>query len=335
MTAQRIQGSGLGRWRDFVDVEDPNAPPWNPEYMYWVDSRYDGSNGPSDGSPGAPFTTIQEAIDLGWTEWASLAYENYATVIIAPGDYAEDALLLYPFVTLVGYDADSTRITSGSPIDIFSFGNYNLYNLRFETEWAVDMTSIPFFGFFTWFRAWDCRFDAEFQVQGRGANNHWYEFHGCYFQGNVDVQNCTWWMADSFSYASLMEVKAGTPLSYPFVGKDGNSYAMGFYQYDSFSTAEIVATQPAGTAGSWIELAGRLFNSCSADGGGTAITTVETTADGFPEDGLTLSNGAVQYPSGNALGLLYDPAAPGDWAAPAPETVGEAIDRLAAANPGA
>jgi len=33
--------------------------------------------------------------------------------------------------------------------------------------------------------------------------------------------------------------------------------------------------------------------------------------------------------------IAYSPAAPGDWASPAPTTVSEALDRLAAANTGA
>lgn len=325
---------GAGEWV-IVGTSQAQASAWDPSKTYWVDVGYTG--GVSDGSPSRPFTSIQEAIDLAWAEVSSQAFENYATVIVAPGEYFEDALLFYPFVTVIGYDADSTMISSTAPVDLFSFGYYNLYNLRFLTEWAVPMTSVPFFGWYVWCRTWNCRWDAPFQTNGLGANWHWFEHHEAYFSGgaDMDLQNVTWWMSDCTVYASQMEVKSTAGATQPFTGKDGNDYATGVYLYDGFSTADIIGSQPSGNDGSWVELAGRLFAACTMDAGGTAISTVETTADGYPEDGLVLTNGAVQYPSGNALGLLYDPTTPTDWANPPPETVGEAIDRLAAANPGA
>lgn len=315
--------------------KDEKGCAWNPTDTYWVDVGYTG--GDSDGTPCKPFTTIQEAIDLAWAEVASKQFERYATVIVAPGVYQEVSLLFYPFVTVVGLDEDSTRIRSTNPIDLFSFGYYNLHHLRFESEWAVDMTSVPYFGWYVWCRTWNCRFDAPFQANGLGAFWHWFEHHEAYFNSgaDMDLQNLTWWCSDCTIYAALMDVKATAQGTHTFTGKDGNQYATGVYLYDAFSTADVDVTQPSGAAGTWVETATRLFAAISADGAGTAVCTVETTADGYPEDGLTLSNGAVQLPSGNALGLLYAPAVPGDWANPPPETVGEALDRLAAANPGA
>ena len=321
-------------------LPEPNdACAWDPGFAYWVDKSYDGSNGPSDGSPCRPFLTIQEGIDLAWNEVSILSFDNQAFVFVAGGGspaqaYDETSLVFYPFVNVIGYGTqDGVRVTSQSPIDLFSFGNYNIANLRFESDWDVPMTSVPFFGFFTWTRFWNCRFDADFTTVGQGANRHWYEFNDCYFSGGgvFDVTNVTWWVADSASYTPLT-AHATAAATQPFVGKDGNLYATGVFLYDSFQSGNVDAIQDSGVEGVWVETATRLFGTLTADG---ANTTAETTGDGYPESGLVLLNGATQYPSGNALGLLYAPAVPGDWAVPPPETVGEALDRLAAANPGA
>lgn len=335
--AERVQGNHAS-WGMHVPTP-ADAAGWDPGFTYWVDKSYDGSQGPSDGSPSRPFLTIQEAIDLAWTEVASLSFDNQAFVFVAgggePGDaYDETALVFFPFVNVIGYGTqDGVRVTSQSPIDLFSFGNYNIANLRFETEWNVPMTSVPFFGFFTWTRFWNCRFDASFTTVGLGANWHWFEFNDCYFSGVgvFDVTNVTWWVADSASYTPLT-AHSTAGATQPFTGKDGNLYATGVFLYDSFQSGDVDTVEDSGVNGVWTETATRLFGALTADG---ANSTVETTADGYPEDGLTLLNGATQFPSGNALGLLYDPAVPGNWAGTPPTTVGEAIDRLIAANPGA
>jgi hypothetical protein len=305
---------------------------WDPAATYWVDAGYTG--GDSDGTPSKPFTTIQEAIDLAWDEVSSQAFEAYSTVIVAPGVYSEVELVFYPFVTVVGLDADSTRITSANPIRLFSFGYYNLHNLRFESAWDCTMTSGPYFGWYVWMRSWNCRFDAAVTFSGLGADWHWLEFHDAYFNGGaaIDVTNVNWWLNDSVVYSTTLTAASSAAGTHTFTGKDGRRYATGVYFYDSFVAGDLSTSEISGANGVWTEFACRYFGAATIDG---ANSTAETTGFGYPEDGLTLSSGAAQFAGGDARGEKYTPTTPGDWAATPPDTVGEAIDRLAAANPGA
>lgn len=305
---------------------------WNPSATFWVDAGYIG--GDSDGTPSKPFTTIQEAIDLAWDEVSSQAFEMYSTVIVSPGVYVEDDLVFYPFVTVVGLDADSTRISSNNPIRLFSFGYYNLHNLRFESEWNVPMTNGAFFGWYVWMRSWNCRFDAPLNFSGLGADWHWLEFHGAYFGAGavMDATNVNWWLNDSVVYSTALNAASSSAGANTFTAKDGNQYATGVYFYDSFVAGDLSSTEISGTNGVWVEPACRYFGGITIDG---ANSTIETTGFGYPENGLTLTSGASQFASGDARGEKFTATTPGDWAASPPETVGEAIDRIAAANPGA
>ena len=291
---------------------------------YYVDSNYTG--GSNDGSKERPFTTIQEGIDLAWLEVASLAFDDWAVVRVASGDYAETALVLYPFVAVVGETQDTVRITSTTPVRLFSFGYYNFVNLRFESAWDSNQLSGPSFGWYAWARFWGCRFDSTIDVKGLGAEWHWYEFHDCYFSGGaIDASDVTWWVQGCASYSPLTVHGSTAGAAHAVTAKDGNDYTSFVNIYDGFQSAAVAVDTASGTEGVWLELASRFFDSVTATNAGT---TVETTVDGWPEGGLVLATGAGQFASGGAHGGLYVPTTPGDWTV-VPETIGEALDMIA------
>lgn len=73
------------------------------------------------------------------------------------------------------------------------------------------------------------------------------------------------------------------------------------------------------------------------NGVNSVATRVRATSDSIPIRSRVTITGTVSTLTrvDDAFGVAYTPSVAGNWAAPPPTTVQEALDRLAAATPGA
>lgn len=262
-----------------------------PSRSVYVDANYTG--GDSDGSPEKPFLTIQQGINRAWTTWGVIAYGLISTVYVAPGVYNETALVFYPFVHVYGLGGSQSAInvSSVAPIRVYSFGDYSIANLWFSTAWDSVQTSTGYFNYFTWVRFWRCRFDSTFRAKGRGANQHWHEFHDCMFFDSVTGINDTLVLDSCQAYGDAAS-RAETGYTQPVTAKDGNQYAAFLGVYGGFVGA-VSGTQVAPAAfGSFVELDTFLTETLTVDGAGVTFELPNATS---PEDGLAVLNGAQRF----------------------------------------
>jgi hypothetical protein len=187
---------------------------------YYVDK--DGNDSWSGLEPDRPFLTIDKAIDISAARinWSNTPWARQDTIIVYPGEYAENLTSAWHGCSLVGLGHDvrdaqfgvKVKPASGDPVDFASLINASCFNMGFEvgTGEAFDCTIINnclFENCFftgaaetataaaalvgsdmtksTWRNCWFCNADKGFDINYVDANDKfaYVLFENCWFTG--------------------------------------------------------------------------------------------------------------------------------------------------------
>jgi hypothetical protein len=287
-----------------------------------------GGNDSNKGSPNAPFLTIGAAIASIDTWAIAPSAADPVLVVIGPGEFTESSFGLAPFVNLGGAGSNLTVLEI--PSQTISFGGYygsnNISALAIKGGYidrsadTLDLFSLTFYS---------CFLDTS--INGASSENVVISFIAC-----------NGLKRDNPSEAADLSLNVG---HFRMIGCSGYKVFVGsIYNPSGYdSTISIIGSQVTvlllqGSSNNSSATA-RVIGSDIVSGqvnhsGGTGIMTLETDASYDPSvwsgdalDVLTFVD--------KAEAQLYAPATPGDWAGPAPVSVAAALDRLAAATPGA
>lgn len=276
----------------------------------------DGNDTTGDGSLLAPFLTVQAAINFATGPTVS----NQFNVIIGPGIYAEN-LTLKQYVHLSSVCSNGIGQNSNGPVQVLGEHTVNLSD---------------------WFGTLVCA-GIDFSAAGAGrctrSGTGTLIFTSCCLPGIVHGAGGSTYYLGSH-YTGTLQVSQGTHVLNGC--RLGNVVAAQAYSGDAM-TLEMVGCHAnelmvRGTGS--VTIVARLFGSDLRQtvfnpNSGSPTYNVSADASLVPSS-LNISGGTFNWTRRTQAGaVLYAPDDPSDWASPPPVTVAEALDRLAAANPGA
>jgi hypothetical protein len=277
-----------------------------------------GSDSVGDGSVTNPYLTVSYALST----IADASSDKHYSVLMGPGRYTEASLNLKPWVYVIGqaYEASYLAVSSGSigldPAFADGGNRAGLVNLYLNGGTGLNWDLAAIGGEPTpsavllldlvWV-------EGSVVVGGRPQGIDFLEAYDCFLFANVALDSMLVQMQG-------MQFEAALALTDSLAACDGAmsaSVVEGQLQATSSGAGVVwqVSTTPA--YGGWnVTGAGAQISADAVSWPPVAIMSVD------PASAASRANDA------GALG--YTPANPSDWAAPAPATVQEALDRLAA-----
>lgn len=298
---------------------------------------------------GAPFSSIQAAIDVASLEAPSISEGNPIVIQIAPGIYEEDITagagiaLVSTFdlgVVVVGtitFNLDQPIVTDngaaieglaiepppGSPALIFTGPNNQgiiCFRCQFVAQGAPAVISDNTGGSFIDFSECSFEFDSSgsaIQETGGGfISMSDVEFFGASNVESINIDNSLIRIADSSIEGAIVLVDGFCQLNRSSISSNGIP-ALRLTTPASNASVIYGEISSFGTGGLLADGVGFVSTSSVAGGGGIPTTSFDPALTVF----RILSN--------NAENTQYDDATAGAWLAPAPNNVNDAINRIA------
>lgn len=300
----------------FVSLNEMPFPPVNSSRQIHVSKAGDDTN---NGAPNSPVLTLAGAL----TAIAGLATPPSATnlveVIFGPGEFTAGAPVAFPdYVYYTGAGQAATALN----IPANSFGLFSdLRLIGFRDLAITNEAHLGSASGATGGAAWLFFENVTFgdisnqQTVRTTKSNYRLLMLNCRV-GTLDLRGCN----DGYSRESIF-------IGCVFERLDRYSEDVGVYARLSSCVALNASNMRAASTAYSLTLVNTAIPGMTNVAGNSAITLI-----GSDLGVLTITTGA---PVITQLGNFYQPAVPGDWAGPAPTTLHAALDRLAAANPGA
>lgn len=317
--------------------ESSEDPPFTDTQILWVDKG--GNDATGNGSDEKPFLTISHAMSVITDASSAKRY----TILVGPGTYAED-VILKANVFITGFAPILTRVNSISIDDpswtVDDDNRSGLQSIQVLGNTTIDFVQVQSHQGKVYI--FQCRLSGDLLFTACNSINE-VLLYNCELQSSLVHQggDVLWFSSTIFGDITIFDQISdvnpipGQLIDTRFFGSGGGNLlpldSSGFLP--AFTVSNTVVSPSPIVHNIQVDLAGfAVSGTLTIIGGGLVGDTIVTaTADGVPSTAnVSVTGTGVLNLSTFANGIGYTPTTSADWANPQPQTVQEALDRIAA-----